>query len=190
MSANQECSKRLADVMTEYYLLSEYVVKGRHLNEVPLEKLAEKWLTTLVDVADDPGDMLAQARLNDLVSEFDLRCSTSPPYYRIGRGTYIRTVDDALEALRKEHPEVYAAAQHKQRIYASKLRLARDDADAQQGHPPPRETWQPLHQVSQRVVEQAEARRRNRISSPSIVPSDDPDDCYCHPTSPPDDREG
>jgi hypothetical protein len=160
-----------------FYNLADYVARDRYLKDVTLEKLAEYWFTTLVDVEEDWGDLLARARLNDLVSEFHFRCRTPPPYdlYRTDRGTpqYLRTVDDAREVLRKEHPEVYAAAQEKQSVYASL-----------------RETWQWLPHVSQRVVDQAaESLRRNRISSPSIVPSDDPDDCGCPTTSPPDERE-
>jgi hypothetical protein len=169
-----------------FYIVTEYVANGRHLKEVSLEKLAEDWLTTLVDVADDPGDLLARARLNDLVSEFDLRCKTPPPYRRIGH-QYIRAVDDAIEVLRKEHPETYAAAQQQRDIYADKMRVARNDAfraEAQQ------ETWRSLGEVAQRIVNQAaEALRRNQLSSPSIVPSEcNPDDRDCLPTSPTDER--
>jgi hypothetical protein len=180
-----------ASMIIGFYNLAEYVAKGRYLKEVSLEKLAEDWFTTLVDVADDPGDMLAQARLNDLVSEFHLRCGTPLPYYRIGRGApqYLREVDEARELLRKDHPEVYAAAQQKQNVYASKLRSARNVAGAQQGYLPPRETWRSLHDISQKVLHQAaEALTRSRISSPSIVPSDSPDDCDC-PATPPDHKK-
>jgi hypothetical protein len=175
--------------MTKHYLynLADYLAKDHYLEEVTLEKLAEDWFTTSVDVQHDPGDILAQDRLNDLVSEFHLRCNTAPQYYyRTRRGTpqYLRSVDDAREVLRKEHPKVYAAAQERQSVYASKLRSARNYADAQQ------ETWQSFHQVSQRVVDQtAETLRRKQLSSPSIVPSDDPDDSDCSPTSPSDVRE-
>jgi hypothetical protein len=175
--------------MTKDYLynLTDYIANGRHLEEVSLEQLAEDWFTTLIDLEDDPGDILAQVSLNNLVSEFNLRCSTWPQYLRATRrGTpqYLRSVDDAREVLRKEHPEVYAAAQKKQSVYASKLRSARNDAEAQP------ETWQPLHQVSQRVVDQAaETLRRNQLSSPSIVPSDVPGDCDCPPISPSDERK-
>jgi hypothetical protein len=174
--------------MTKDYLynLADYIAKDRYLKEVKLEKLAEDWFINLVDVEHDPGDILARDRLNDLVSEFHLRCSTPPQYYyRTRRGTpqYLRSVDDAREVLRKGHPEVYAAAQEKQSVYASKLRSARNNVEAQ-------ETWQPFHQVLQRVEDQAAGSlRRNRISSPSIVPSDHQDDCDCPPTSPSDERE-
>jgi hypothetical protein len=142
-----------------FYIVTENVANGRHLKEVSLEKLAEDWLTTLVDVADDPGDLLARARLNDLVSEFDLRCKTPPPYRRTGH-QYIRAVDDAIEVLRKEHPETYAAAQQKRNAYASKLRPARHDGYNVEHHRMPQETWRSLGEVAQGLVDKADSLTR------------------------------
>ncbi len=52
------------------------------------------------------------------------------------------------------------------------------------------ETWCSLGDAAQRVVNRlAEVLRRNQLSSPSIIPSDNPDDCDCPPASSSDERE-
>jgi hypothetical protein len=51
------------------------------------------------------------------------------------------------------------------------------------------ETWGSLGDATQRIVNQlAEVLRRNQPPSPSIVPSDDPDNRDCPSTSPPHER--
>jgi hypothetical protein len=52
------------------------------------------------------------------------------------------------------------------------------------------DSWCSLGDPVQRIVKRLEETlRRKQLSSPSIVPSGDPDDCDCSPTSPPDERE-
>jgi hypothetical protein len=76
---------------------AEYVANGRRLKEPSLEMLVEYWLSAFTDVAREPTDLIAQANLNDLTSEFHLRSET-PPYHRVKElaQQYIDAVDDAL----------------------------------------------------------------------------------------------
>ena len=106
--------------------LARYVTIGRRLQGVSPETLREDWVATFIDVAADPKDLRARDRLNDLESELHLICRT-PPYYRVAQVApqYMGAVDDALEKLRKEYPEAYAAALTQWKVYALKSRTFR-----------------------------------------------------------------
>jgi hypothetical protein len=100
---------------------------------------------------------VANGRRFQCESEFHLRCRT-PPYYLVVQiaPQYSRAVEAALEGLRKEYPESYAAALLQWKVYAPKSR-----------------TWHSVHEASRRVaIKAAEALRQNQIPSPSIVPSE------------------
>jgi hypothetical protein len=152
----------------------KYVTDGRRLQGVSPERLREDWVAIFIDVAANPKNQLARDRLHEIESELHL-LSRTPPYYHVAQVApqHVGAVYVALEKLRKEYPEAYAAALTQWKVYAPKSR-----------------TWRSMHEASQKVVTKvAEAPDLNEFSSPSIIPSDDPDYCNCSPTSPPDERE-
>jgi hypothetical protein len=153
--------------------LAKYVRNGRRLQRVSIETLRKDFASTFIHAETDPKDPSARGRLNDLVSEFHLRTETAP-YYRVAwtAPDLISAVDDALDKLRREYPEAYVAALTQWKVHAPKSL-----------------TWRSMHEDSQRVLTKVvEAPHLNEFSSPSIIPSNDPDYCNCSPTLP-DERE-
>jgi hypothetical protein len=124
--------------------VAKYAANRQRWREVSLDALNEIWLTAFEDVALDPSDLTARADFNDLKSEFYLRGETSP-YYRVGQ----------------------AAPQY--------MRLLGDELEElQKEYPEGRAAAQGQLREYGCESASAQALRRNRVPSPSIVPDASP----------------
>jgi hypothetical protein len=141
----------------------KYVTNGRRLQGVSPERLCEDWVAIFIDVAANPKNLLARDRLHDIESELHLVTRT-PPYYYVAQVAHqhVGAVYVALEKLRKEYPEAYAAARsmHEASQKSPRLRISTSFH-----HPP---SFRVMIQITATVLRPRPQMRGGLISTISL----------------------